>query len=172
MATTIPSGDTTGDVYTRSVSPAQLHNSLPVFGSKAFTFLGTLRINSSRPFTFAMTGVLHEPTHGSPFFSPGCPPDSSCRQTSSPVFLFSATRNCRSPGPTHWNTRSPCKTGDDALPQMWICSPRSFRHRSLPLKSRHNRPADPRLAMTRSPSVAQVADPYGLVECVGSLSAK
>jgi hypothetical protein len=56
-------------------------------------------------------------------------------------------------------TCSPCRTGEDALPQMWMNSPRSFRHSSLPLKSRHKRPADPRLAMTRSPSVAQVEEP-------------
>src|SRR4051812_24839415 len=55
---------------------------------------------------------------------------------------------------------------------MWICSPRSFRHSSFPWKSRHNRPADPRLATTRSPSVAQVAEPNGLVSWVGSLPAE
>src|SRR5262245_42471425 len=53
-----------------------------------------------------------------------------------------------------------------------MVSPRSFRQSSLPAKSRHKRPADPRLAITRSPSVTQVADPYGLVPCVGSLPVK
>src|SRR6266542_3030078 len=59
-------------------------------------------MSSSRPFTRAMIGVLHEPTQFgfSPgFSSPELPPGSFACQTVWPVALLAAIRKVRSPGP-------------------------------------------------------------------------
>src|SRR5689334_22042972 len=75
-ARTMPSADTTGDVYTSFPSPPHDQSSFPVAGSNPFTFSGTVRISSSRPPTLATTGVLHDPTQLELPAVPGFPPGS------------------------------------------------------------------------------------------------
>ena len=104
---------------------------MPLFGSKPFTFCGTLRISSTRLPTLAIIGVLHEPTQ-SLFVIPSLPPGSLCSQTVLPEFLSTASRTWRSPGPTQRMARSPYRIGDEALPQRWIILLTSLRHSSLP----------------------------------------
>src|SRR5262249_28151871 len=114
-------------------------------------------------------GVLQEPIQLL-FFIPSDPPGSSCFQTCSPVFLLTASRNCRSPGPHHRIARSPCRIGEEALPQTCSSLPRFFFHSSLPAKSEQYMPGEPKLTTTRSPSVAGEAEQNGLVGCVASRS--
>src|SRR5262249_54553699 len=134
-ATTIPSGEHTGDAYTRSPRPSHHHNSLPVFGSNPFTFFGTPRMSSSRSPTRTMIGVHQEPSHSFGPTTPDLPPGSSCFHTVPPVDFLTASRNCRSPGPHHRMARSPKRIGDEALPQMCSSLPTCLRHNSLPVKS-------------------------------------
>src|SRR5947209_9065050 len=111
--------------------PPHDHSSLPVFGSKPLTFCGTDRISSSWSPIVTTIGVLHEPSQ-SLFLMPSLPPGSSCRHTSLPVFLSRATRAWFVPGPTQRMQRSPCRIGEEALPQRCSILPRSFFHSSLP----------------------------------------
>src|SRR5947207_3064949 len=128
----MPSFEQSGEVYTSLPRPAHDHSSVPVFGSKALTFSGTPRISSSWSPTVTTIGVLHEPRHSFEPANPDAPAGSLCSQTVLPFFFSTASSTWFSPGPTHRIHRSPCRIGDEALPQTCSILPTSLCHSSLP----------------------------------------